>query len=56
MVAERSSESDYNKALEMTENILTTNPGLDAIYATNEPGVLGAARWPCGGLGRLGTS
>ncbi len=43
LVAEQSSESDYNKALEVTENILTANPGLDAIYAANEPGVLGAA-------------
>ena len=43
LVAEQSSESDYNTALEVTENILTANPGLDAIYAANEPGVLGAA-------------
>jgi ribose transport system substrate-binding protein len=43
LVAEQSSESNYNTALEVTENILTANPGLDAIYAANEPGVLGAA-------------
>ncbi len=43
LVAEQSSESDQNVALEVTENILTANPGLDAIYAANEPGVLGAA-------------
>ena len=43
LVAEQSSESDQNVALEVTENILTANPSLDAIYAANEPGVLGAA-------------
>ncbi|MGH2802315.1 MAG: substrate-binding domain-containing protein, partial [Thermoleophilaceae bacterium] len=43
LVAEQSSQSDYNKALSVTENILTANPQLDAIFAANEPGVLGAA-------------
>jgi ribose transport system substrate-binding protein len=43
LVAEQSSESDYNTALQVTEDILTANPDLDAIYAANEPGVLGAA-------------
>jgi ribose transport system substrate-binding protein len=43
LVAEQSSESDQNVALQVTEDILTANPGLDAIYAANEPGVLGAA-------------
>jgi ribose transport system substrate-binding protein len=43
LVAEQSSESDYNTALQVTEDILTANPNLDAIYAANEPGVLGAA-------------
>jgi ribose transport system substrate-binding protein len=43
LVAEQSSQSDYNKALQVTEDILTANPGLDAIFAANEPGVLGAA-------------
>jgi ribose transport system substrate-binding protein len=43
LVAEQSSESDPNVALEVTENILTANPNLDAIYAANEPGVVGAA-------------
>ena len=43
LVAEQSSQSDYNTALTVTENILTANPGLDAIFAANEPGVLGAA-------------
>ena len=43
LVAEQSSQSQYNTALTVTENILTANPGLDAIFAANEPGVLGAA-------------
>lgn len=43
LVAEQSSESDYNTALQVTQDILTANPNLDAIYAANEPGVLGAA-------------
>lgn len=43
LVAEQSSESDYNTALRVTEDILTAHPDLDAIYAANEPGVLGAA-------------
>ena len=43
LVAEQSSQSDYNTALTVTENILTANPDLDAIFAANEPGVLGAA-------------
>lgn len=43
LVAQQSSQSDYNTALTVTENILTANPGLDAIFAANEPGVLGAA-------------
>ncbi len=42
-MAQQSSQSDYNTALTVTENILTANPGLDAIFAANEPGVLGAA-------------
>ncbi len=43
IVAEQSSQSDYNKAQQVTEDILTANPGLDAIFAANEPGVVGAA-------------
>ncbi len=43
LVAEQSSESNYNTALQVTEDILTANPELDAIYAANEPSVLGAA-------------
>ena len=43
LVATQSSESDYNTALQVTNDILTAHPDLDAIYAANEPGVLGAA-------------
>ncbi|MQA84795.1 MAG: substrate-binding domain-containing protein [Streptosporangiales bacterium] len=43
LVAEQSSESDYNTGLQVTEDILTDNPDLDGIFAANEPGVLGAA-------------
>src|SRR3712207_535484 len=43
LVAEQSSQSDYNIALRVTEDILTANPDLNAIFAANEPGVLGAA-------------
>jgi ribose transport system substrate-binding protein len=43
LVAEQSSQSNYNVALQVTEDILTANPDLDAIFAANEPGVLGAA-------------
>jgi ribose transport system substrate-binding protein len=43
LVAEQSSQSNYNTALQVTEDILTANPDLNAIFAANEPGVLGAA-------------
>jgi len=43
LVAEQSSQSDYNRALQVTEDILTANPNLKGIFAANEPGVLGAA-------------
>jgi ribose transport system substrate-binding protein len=43
LVAEQSSQSNQNVALQVTEDILTANPDLDAIFAANEPGVLGAA-------------
>jgi ribose transport system substrate-binding protein len=43
LVAEQSSQSDYDKALQVTQDILTANPGLKGIFAANEPGVLGAA-------------
>ena len=42
-VAAQSSESDYNTGLRVTEDILTANPGVDGIFAANEPGALGAA-------------
>jgi ribose transport system substrate-binding protein len=42
LVAEQSSQSDYVLGLQVTENTLTANAGLDAIFAANEPGVLGA--------------
>lgn len=43
LVATQSSQSDYNKALQVTEDILTAHPGIKGIFAANEPGVLGAA-------------
>ncbi|TWH18784.1 substrate-binding domain-containing protein [Prauserella rugosa] len=43
LVARQSSESDYNTALQVTQDILTANPDLDGIYAGNEPSMLGAA-------------
>ena len=43
LVAQQSSQSDYNKALQVTQDILTAHPDLDGIFAANEPGVLGAA-------------
>lgn len=43
LVAEQSSQSDYNTALRVTEDILTANPDLNGIFAANEPSVLGAA-------------
>lgn len=36
--------NDVQKALEITQNILTANPDLKAIYATNEFGIVGASR------------
>ncbi|WP_243789091.1 substrate-binding domain-containing protein [Saccharopolyspora gloriosae] len=43
LVARQSSNSDYNTALQVTQDILTANPNLNGIYAGNEPSVLGAA-------------
>ena len=43
LIAQQSSESDYNTALQVTQDVLTANPQLDGIYAGNEPSVLGAA-------------
>jgi ribose transport system substrate-binding protein len=42
LVAEQSGQSSYNISQQVTEDILTANPGLDAIFAANEPGVIGA--------------
>lgn len=43
LVATQSSQSDYNTALSVTEDILSAHPDLNGIFAANEPGVLGAA-------------
>jgi ribose transport system substrate-binding protein len=43
LVAEQSGQSDYNISQRVTEDVLTANPDLDAIFAANEPGVIGAA-------------
>ena len=42
LVAEQISNSDPNIALSVTENILTSHPDLDGIFAASEPGVVGA--------------
>ena len=44
LVATRYSNSDYNQAMTVTEDMLTSHSGLDAIFAANEPSVLGAAQ------------
>lgn len=44
LVTTRYSKSDYNRAMTVTEDILTSYPDLDAIFAANEPSVLGAAQ------------
>jgi ribose transport system substrate-binding protein len=36
--------SDKQKALSITQDLLTANPDLDAIYACNEPGTVGVGR------------
>ena len=43
LVARQSGESDYNKSMQVTQDILTAHPDLNGIYAANEPSVLGAA-------------
>ena len=43
LVAEQSSESDYDKALSITEDILSANPDLEGIFGSNESSALGAA-------------
>lgn len=44
LVATQYSQSDYGQAMSVTEDLLTAHPGLDAIFAANEPSVLGAAQ------------
>lgn len=43
LVAQQSGQSDYNKSMQVTQDILTAHPNLNGIYAGNEPSVLGAA-------------
>lgn len=42
LVATQYSQSDYGRAMAVTEDILTAHPDLDAIFAANEVGTLGA--------------
>jgi ABC-type sugar transport system substrate-binding protein len=42
VVDSRYGMSDRAKSLEVSENLLTANPGLSGIFAANEPGVVGA--------------
>jgi ribose transport system substrate-binding protein len=44
LVATESSQSDVSTALRVTQDILTAHPDLNAIFAANEPGVIGAAQ------------
>lgn len=44
LVAKQYSGSDYSQAMSVTEDILTAHPDLDALFAANEPSVLGAAQ------------
>jgi len=44
LVATQSSQSDVNTGLRVTQDILTAHPDLNAIFAANEPGVIGAAQ------------
>ncbi len=44
LVAKQYSDSDYTRAMSVTEDILTAHPDLDALFAANEPSVLGAAQ------------
>ncbi len=43
IVAEQFCMSDRAKALAVAENMLTANPGLSAMFASNEPATIGAA-------------
>ena len=44
LVTTRYSNSSYSRAMTVTEDILTSYPDLDAVFAANEPSVLGAAQ------------
>lgn len=44
LVATQYSQSDYGRAMSVTEDLLTAHPNLDAIFGANEPSVLGAAQ------------
>jgi ribose transport system substrate-binding protein len=44
IVARQYSMSDRAKAMAVTENILTANPGLDGLFASSEPSSVGAAQ------------
>jgi ribose transport system substrate-binding protein len=43
LVAEQNSQSDFNKALNITQDILTANRDLKAVFGSAEPSALGAA-------------
>jgi ribose transport system substrate-binding protein len=43
-VARQYGMSDRAKAMSVTENILTANPGLDGIFASSEPSSVGASQ------------
>ena len=44
IVAEQYSMADRAKGMAATENILTSNPGLDGLFASSEPSSVGAAQ------------
>lgn len=44
IVATQYSQSDKTKALSVTEDLLTANPNLTALFAANEPSLVGAGR------------
>ncbi len=43
LVADQPDQSDANQALNVANNILTANPDLNGMFASNEPGVIGAS-------------
>lgn len=44
LIATPYSQSDYQKAMSVMEDLLTAYPDLSAVFAANEPSVLGAAQ------------